>query len=102
MDNRREEIREEFRRKHDCESCLYFKRPKRCPAEKACPLDGKMSEGMIFAAIGCPKDTEGGCPYGNSAGTCFGFCIKRILKEMRRAKEKRNEEQEEAGHGTGN
>lgn len=105
MGNASGQNRKEFRERHDCGNCLYFQRPRKCPAETVCPIETDLSHGMVRAAIGCPKDMEGGCPYGNSAGTCFGFCIKRILKEMRRAKEKRNEErrkeQEEAGYGSG-
>ena len=33
--------------------------------------------------IKCPKDKEGNCPYGNEVGTCFGFCMQKIVNEFK-------------------
>lgn len=84
-----------FREKYNCRNCSYYKKPRRCFAEKICPLE----EGEIPRLVNkiksklpkCPKDKVGDCPYGNENGTCFGFCWLDILKEYRERK-KQNEQ----------
>ena len=44
--------------------------------------------------VSCPQDETGGCPYGNDVGTCWGFCMRDILKEQRERK-RRYEQAEE-------
>lgn len=72
-----------FRKLHDCESCLYYKKPKRCPAipKKGCPLESgqERKDEKMPKQFSCLKDREGNCPYGNEVGTCFGVCWKEIL-----------------------
>ena len=74
-----------FRKNHDCHYCLYFEKPRRCEAKKKCPLDSgnEFDEKEIVEKIKCPKDKEGNCPYGNEVGTCFGFCMQKIVNEFK-------------------
>ena len=39
------------------------------------------------------------CPYGNGAGTCFGFCIKQILQEQKEGKKQYEQTEEEEKDG---
>ena len=64
----------EFRKLHKCKSCLYHKKMKSCFATYSCPLEVK-----DLVKRTCPLDADETCPYKNEAGTCFGFCMKRIL-----------------------
>lgn len=73
-----------FREIHNCKHCFFFEKPRRCPAMNVCPLEEismpvAVEEKLEFS---CPKDDIGNCPYGNAAGTCFGYCWKEILKEF--------------------
>ncbi|MFV0466462.1 MAG: hypothetical protein ACK5ML_10355 [Lachnospiraceae bacterium] len=74
-----------FREEHDCKYCLYYEKPRRCKAKKKCPLDSEedFEEKKIVQKIKCPKDKEGNCPYGNEVGTCFGFCMQKIVNEFK-------------------
>lgn len=83
----------QFRIAHNCYQCRLYKNPKRCMAEKICPLD-VLGERALRRRRRCPKDNTGDCPYGNGAGTCFGFCMREILKEQRERK-RRYEQAEE-------
>ncbi len=75
-------VRSEFRIAHDCYYCLYWSGANRCKAEKYCPLDdeGEMEKPKLST---CSKDLEMSCPYGNEVGTCFGFCMREILMELK-------------------
>ena len=67
----------EFRKLHKCKLCLYHNKMKSCFATFSCPLEVKDSEHLIKRS--CPLDDDQTCPYKNEVGTCFGFCMKRIL-----------------------
>lgn len=73
-----------FREVHDCEYCLYYRNPRRCSVTKWCPMESgnKTGEKEVSKLPICPKDKEGNCPYGNEIGTCFGFCLQKILSEF--------------------
>lgn len=71
----------DFRKLHKCKSCLYHNKMKSCFATFSCPLEVKDAEDLIKRS--CPLDDDQTCPYTNEAGTCFGFCMKRILQEQR-------------------
>ena len=43
----------------------------------------------------CYRDEGGNCPYSNEVGTCFGFCMKEILKEQRERKQKHEQTEED-------
>ncbi len=75
----------DFREKHDCEYCLYYERPRKCFEKIKCPLESgkEFKEKEIVEKIKCPKDKEGNCPYGNEVGTCFGFCMQKIVNEFK-------------------
>lgn len=79
-----------FKEKHDCKNCFYYKRPRRCFETLRCPLDDVLLDKSHAKKIKYPKNCEGNCLYGNEVGTCFGFCYKKILKEIKEAK--KNEE----------
>lgn len=66
-----------FRKKHDCMLCLYYKKMKRCEGLLICPLE---VESKKEKRKSCPLDVTGNCPYKNDAGTCFGFCVKNLLR----------------------
>ena len=82
--------RRKFREANDCYHCRYYNF-KKCPAVKSCPLD--MSGRLAFKRREpkCPRDETDDCPYGNDAGTCFGFCWREILKDFKRARESKEE-----------
>ena len=82
-----------FREIHNCKHCYFFEKPRRCPAMNICPLaEMKMPETVrVKKFLPCPKDDEGNCPYGNEAGTCFGYCWKDILRDFYKAKECKEE-----------
>lgn len=67
----------EFRKKHNCKSCLYYKKTKRCVGLLVCPLEIEKE----VEKKRCPLDKDGNCPYPNDAGTCFGFCVKDLLRK---------------------
>ena len=86
MIKKKEEIAE-FRELHECKYCMYFDKPRRCMAIDTCPIEGdfpnakKADERPILK---CPRyDKDAPCPYGNEAGTCFGFCTKEVIEEMK-------------------
>ena len=80
----------EFRKKHNCKSCLYYSKTRKCIAELICPLeiDAEVAEKVRT----CPLDKSGTCPYRNEAGTCFGFCFKELMKEGKQQDEQKEEE----------
>jgi hypothetical protein len=41
----------------------------------------------------CARNDGKLCPYENGSGTCFGFCIKEILKEHREKKARLQEQE---------
>lgn len=45
--------------------------------------------------VSCPQDETGDCPYGNDVGTCWGFCMRDILKEQRERKRKHEQAEED-------
>ena len=78
-----------FRVALDCYHCRY-RNLKQCPAVVSCPLDmtritNKRRE------LKCPRDETNDCPYGNEAGTCFGFCWREILRDFKRVRERKEE-----------
>jgi len=70
-----------FRKKHNCKSCLHHKMMKKCEAIGRCPLDDNHEENKNQKKT-CPLDETGNCPYQNASGTCFGFCLKQLMKKM--------------------
>lgn len=87
----------EFRKKHNCKSCLYYAKTKRCRAELVCPLDREYRIEVI--KISCPLDVDGTCPYKNELGTCFGFCMKEIMREHEERKRNNEQTKEEKEDG---
>lgn len=85
----------EFRKKHNCKSCLYYSKMQRCIAEQICPLEIDID--IETRRRTCPLDEKGTCPYRNELGTCFGFCMKAILREQeeRKRKDEQTEEDKE-------
>ena len=81
----------EFRKKHECKSCLYYSKFRTCIATLKCPLEMEIS---VIKKKKCPMDEDGLCPYGNDVGTCFGYCIRTILKEYKE-RVRRNEQTKE-------
>lgn len=69
-----------FRKKHNCKSCLYHKMMKKCEAIGRCPLEYNDKETKKEKKK-CPLDETGKCPYQNDSGTCFGFCLKELMKK---------------------
>lgn len=76
----------EYRRIHECKYCPYYERPRRCEGELHCLIEQELrkeeNRSKKQNKKPCPHDEEGGCPYANESGTCFGFCLQKILKEM--------------------
>ena len=71
-----------FRERHDCKYCLYFEKPRQCKAMLRCPLEsGKEFTDKVEEPKICIKDAEGNCPYGKSANSCIGYCMKEIVKD---------------------
>ncbi len=70
----------EFRKKHNCKSCLYYSKTQRCIAEQICPLEIDID--IEIRRRTCPLDEKGTCPYRNESGTCFGFCLKQLMTKM--------------------
>ena len=87
----------EFRKKHNCKSCLYYSKTRKCSAELICPLE--IDAKLAVKLRTCPLDESGTCPYGNEAGTCFGFCIKQILQEQKEGKKQYEQTEEEEKNG---
>lgn len=79
-----------FRETHDCYHCRYHNL-KKCPAVKVCPLDMLGKAAFKRSEPKCPRDETNDCPYGNSAGTCFGYCWREILQDFKRARERKEE-----------
>ena len=86
----------EFQKKHNCKSCLYYSKMRKCIVEQMCPLE--IDTDSIKRKT-CPVDKEGNCPYPNEIGTCFGFCLKRLImeKEERNQTDEQREEEEDDG-----
>ena len=86
-----------FREIHHCRLCLYYTKMKTCFDTLSCPLEETTTEHLNKRS--CPLDEDGNCPYKNEVGTCFGFCVKRILQEQkeRKQKDEQTEEQKENG-----
>ena len=78
-----------FRETHDCYHCRY-RNQKQCPVVNSCPLDMKRKTNKKRAPK-CPRDETNDCPYGNDAGTCFGFCWREILRDFKKARESKEE-----------
>lgn len=76
-------VRSEFRIDHDCYYCPYWNIPNRCKAEKYCQLNDEREMEKPKQPT-CSKDLEMTCPYGNKVGTCFGFCMKEIITELKK------------------
>lgn len=86
-----------FRKKHNCKSCFYYTKMKRCVMTLECPLDVNTERSSTKKS--CPLDIDGTCPYKNEAGTCFGFCMKEILREHRERKRQNEQTKEEKEDG---
>ncbi len=89
----------EFRATYDCRHCYYFQQ-RLCKATEHCLMeDMALAEDEKDDTARCLGDTEGDCPYGNEVGTCFGFCMRDILAEMRERKRQheKDKEQEKSG-----
>ena len=93
MDHNQKNAINLFREAYNCKHCLYFEKPRLCLAMNSCPLDEKRIPGAVRVKNFqmCPKDEVGNCPYGNDAGTCFGFCWKEILKDFYKKGESKEE-----------
>lgn len=87
------EREQNFREKYDCKYCLYYEKPRQCFETKKCPLDSDRSFSKIKVEFvpTCSKDLEGVCPYKNEVGTCFGPCLREIVKEYRTRKKNESE-----------
>lgn len=83
----------EFRKKHNCKSCLYYSKTRKCGAESSCPLE--IDADVTEKARTCPLDESGTCPYRNEAGTCFGFCMKQLIEEQKERKQKDEQTEED-------
>lgn len=88
----------EFRKKHNCKSCLYYSKTRRCIAELVCPLE--IDAEVLEKVRTCPLEETGICPYKNGVGTCFGFCLKQLIKEQKEGKQKDEQAEEEVENGT--
>ena len=86
---KKEEIAE-FRALHECKYCLYFEKPRRCMAIDTCPIEGDFpgsKQPDEKPVLKCPKyNQDVPCPYGNESGTCFGFCTKKVLEELKKSR----------------
>ncbi|MBP3234956.1 MAG: hypothetical protein J6M65_11115 [Eubacterium sp.] len=83
---KKEEIKQ-FRELHECKYCLYFDKPRRCMAIDSCPIEGEFetSKKEEKPVLKCPKyDQDKTCPYANETGTCFGYCVKEVMKEIKK------------------
>ena len=78
-----------FREAHDCYHCRY-RNLEQCPAVVSCPLEVTRKINKRKAPK-CPRDETNDCPYGNDAGTCFGFCWREILRDFKRERESKEE-----------
>ncbi len=96
-----------FREIHNCKHCFFFEKPRRCPAMNVRPLE-EISMPVVVEdnqKFSCPKDDIGNSPYGNAAGTCFGYCWKDILKEFaekRKSKEDKKTSKKSSDNGKKN
>lgn len=91
------DIIKKFRKKHNCKSCLCHTKMKRCLAELVCPLDE--DDKTKLTRKSCPLDEDGTCPYKNEVGTCFGFCMKKVVKEHEERKQNYVQTKEEKENG---
>ena len=66
-----------FRRKHKCKDCLYNSKILNCFIKQSCPLERVKEKKKENRR--CQMDETGTCPYANESGTCFGFCLKKLL-----------------------
>lgn len=89
--------KKEFRKKHNCKSCLYYSKTRKCIAEQICPLEIDATVAKKIRT--CPLDESGICPYRNQAGTCFGFCLKQLLMEQEEREEQDEQKKEEIEDG---
>lgn len=89
----------EFRNAHECKCCMYYQTNK-CKADMQCYLEEtKRNEHSALQAMrikkGCLSKDGKECPYGNDIGTCFGFCLIKILEEMKLNEIKKEEQTHE-------
>ena len=92
MKSTRKILLQQYRDKHDCTYCMYYKTDK-CDSNFRCYLEEtERNEHSSLQAMrirkGCLTETGKECPYGNDVGTCFGVCMRKILDEL---KENRSE-----------
>ncbi len=80
-----------FKEQHGCVQCLYKQSIANCFKLKKCFINTEKARAFISM---CPKDDTGDCPYGNDAGTCFGFCMREIVQEHRERKRKHEQTEE--------
>lgn len=88
-------IRKEFRRRHGCCNCLNEWDFDSCMEMGICRYDPKPEPAYLRTKDRKPCARNDGklCPYENGSGTCFGFCIKEILKEHREKKARLQEQE---------
>ena len=85
----------EFRAVNDCKHCYYFQQ-RMCKAMGNCLMESmSLAKNEEKYSLRCPRDLDGDCPYGNEVGTCFGFCMRDIVREMRERKRKHEEKGKE-------
>ena len=79
-DNEWLENQVKFKAHFGCHDCLYKDESHKCFTNSKCRVAGYPE-----TRVTNKSDYEecDGCPYGNSAGTCFGFCIRAILNEYK-------------------
>lgn len=96
MKNAQKILLREFRSTHDCKCCMYYQTDK-CKADMQCYLEKtERNEHSALQAMrikkGCLTKEGKECPYGNEVGTCFGFCMIKILEEMKENETKQEEQ----------
>ena len=94
--NREEQTsRRKFKETYGCKYCYYYQTSK-CAADQVCMIEEeeRTRNAKKTLKVVCPKDQEGGCPYGNDVGTCFGFCWKDILQEFYENKRNKHKQEE--------
>ena len=82
--NRKVALRQ-YRNEHNCKHCELYEKPRRCSGEFICLLEEQTKEALSERAKSfkkCQKDKIGNCQYCNESGTCFGFCLQKLLEEM--------------------
>ena len=83
-----------FKELHGCAQCYYKQSIANCFKSRECFLSTKRDRTFIQRSM-CPKDYTSDCPYGNDAGTCFGFCMREIIQEHRERKRKHEQTEED-------